>query len=207
MIPAFAQPPGSNIRPVWKAKQAEALKVPSLMAPLQVCILAGLIIVEARSATIEDTSPVVNTSARELQSLDVGLESGPTGQAWVHTHWYQQPPSKLKADPQRRIPAVLSQEPTLKRHFRPSFVQPPTNHTRKWLQLHRQRYWSNRIRGKRSSSSATESFRERRHARFGGRAGLGLHWARDQFGHKLVLDRCFRPPSQGFQSQVVYFSG
>ena len=170
------------------------------MDPLQIFILAGLIIVQAKSATIQDSSNtlhVVNSSAGE--SLDVGLESGPTGQAWVHTHWYQPPPSKLKAELQRRSPAILSHASSPKRHFRPVFVRPSKDHTREWLQLQRQRYMSNRIRGKRSSSSETERFRERRHARFGGRAGLGLHWARDQFGHKkLVLDRCFLSASQGF---------
>ena len=159
------------------------------MAPLQVYILGGFVILgvqQASSSTIQDSSNTLrrghNTSARESHSLnrggletdlglksesglESGLESGPAGQAWVHTHWYQQQPSKSKVRTER-------------------FARP-------------YRSSSNR-RGKRSST--TEIFRERRHARFGGRAGLGLHWARDQFGHKMVLDRCFDlPPPQGFQ--------
>ena len=146
------------------------------MAPTLVFILGGFVILgvqQASSSTIQDSSNTPrrghNSSARESHSLnrgelesESGLELGPAGQAWVHTHWYQQQPTaKSKVRTERFARPLL-------------------------------RYSSNR-REKRSSSTR-EIFRERRHARFGGRAGLGLHWARsarDQFGHKLVLDRCF----------------
>ena len=177
LIPAFVQTLGTNIRtPVWKAKQADASRMSSLMDLLQAFILTGLIVAQASSSTTQDLAktPLLGgnfSSARESHPLNVGLESGPSGQAWVHTHWYQQNPSEAKSEPKRRR----------------RFLRPSTDHAREWLQMQRQRYWSNRVRGKRSSVS--DGFRERRHARFGGRAGLGLHWARDQFGHKLVLDR------------------
>ena len=91
------------------------------MAPLQVYILGGFVILgaqQARSSTIQDSSNTLrrghNSSARESHSLnggglksesglESGLESGPAGQAWVHTHWYQQQPSKSKAEAKVRI--------------------------------------------------------------------------------------------------------
>ena len=150
------------------------MRVPSLMAPLQIFILGGIVILgahQASSSTIKDSANALrgdNSSARESHSLNMGLESGPAGQAWVHTHWYQQQPSKSKAETKVRN----------ERFARPL---PPR--------------YSSSSREKRSSPR--EIFRERRHARFGGRAGLGLHWSRDQFGHKLLLDRCFPPSSKG----------
>ena len=174
----YPQPLGANIRTCVEGQTSKSIKVPSLMASLQIFILGCIFILgapQATSSTIQDSANAPrghNSSARESHSLNMGLESGPAGQAWVHTHWYQQQPSKSnKAEAKVRIERFA--RPLPKRYS----ISP---------------------REKRSNSR--EIFRERRHARFGGRAGLGLHWARDQFGHKLVLDRCFPPSLKSFQN-------
>merc|ERR1719270_1949289 len=94
-----------------------------------------------------------------------GLESGPAGKAWVHTHWYEeQVPSKVE-EKRSQI-----------------FGQPASGFR---LHLHPARS-SNKSRERRSEENQNLR-RVRRSARFGGRSGLGLHWARDQ--EKMLLER------------------
>ena len=152
-----------------------------------------------------------NNMAREPLSMSIGLESGPSDQAWVHTHWYQQQPSKTKAEARRRTQrfAQLSNWHPLTRLSNWHPLTPPARsprsrrEKRSTRRIFRERRHSGTDKGtaldpgpgtETSTGTGTGTgtqriFRERRHARFGGRAGLGLHWARDQFGHKLLMDR------------------
>merc|ERR1712241_12653 len=71
---------------------AQALGKSLPMFPQRVFLLVGLVISAARQAI----SRTQSERAQTKKSVG-GLESGPAGKAWVHTHWYEeQVPSKLE---------------------------------------------------------------------------------------------------------------
>ena len=190
--------------------------MPLLTAP----ILIGVILLGALPGSCTRQELVNNSSAREALSNDqaareasknmarephsIGLESGPSDQAWVHTHWYQQQ-TKAEAEARRRTQrfARLSNWHPLTRLSNWHPLAPPARsprsrrEKRSTRRIFRERRHSGTDKGTAldpdpgtgTGTGTQKIFRERRHARFGGRAGLGLHWARDQFGHKLLMDR------------------
>ena len=145
------------------ANPAQALGKSLPMYPQRVLLLVGLIISAARQA-ISRTQSERGQNVQTKKST-AGLESGPAGKAWVHTHWYEeQVPSKLEVK-------------------RSQIFGQPASGFRLHLQPARS---SNRSRERRGDENQNLR-RVRRSARFGGRSGLGLHWARDQ--EKMLLER------------------
>ena len=133
------------------------------MFPQRVFLLVGLLISAARHA-ISRTQSERGQYVQTKKSMG-GLESGPAGKAWVHTHWYEeQVPSKLE---QKRVQI---------------FGQPASG-----FRLHLQPARSSNKSRERRGDENQNLRRVRRSARFGGRSGLGLHWARDQ--ERLLLER------------------
>ena len=145
------------------ANPAHALGKSLLMYPQRVLLFIGLVISAARQAI----SRTQNERGQNVQTKKstAGLELGPAGKAWVHTHWYEeQVPSKLE---QKRVQI---------------FGQPASG-----FRLHLQPTRSSNKSRERRSDENRNLRRVRRSARFGGRSGLGLHWARDQ--EKMLLER------------------
>ena len=133
------------------------------MYPQRVLLLVGLVI----SAASQAISRTQSERAQNVQTKKstAGLESGPAGKAWVHTHWYEE-----------QVPSKLEEK-------RSQIFGQPASGFRLHLQPARS---SNRSRERRGESLNVLP-RVRRSARFGGRSGLGLHWARDQ--EKMLLER------------------
>ena len=142
------------------ANPAQALGKSLPMFPQRVLLLVGLLISAARQAISRTQSDRAQT-----KKSAAGLESGPAGKAWVHTHWYEE-----------QVPNKLEEK-------RSQIFGQPASGFRLHLQPARS---SNRSRERRGESLNVLP-RVRRSARFGGRSGLGLHWARDQ--EKMLLER------------------
>ena len=145
------------------ANQAHALGKSLPMYPQRILLLVGLAISAARQA-ISRTQSGRGQNVQTKKST-AGLESGPAGKAWVHTHWYEE-----------QVPGKMEEK-------RSQIFGQPASGFRLHLQPARS---SNRSRERRGESLNVLP-RVRRSARFGGRSGLGLHWARDQ--EKMLLER------------------
>ena len=143
--------------------QAHALGKSLPMYPQRILLLVGLVISAARQA-ISRTQSERGQNVQTKKST-AGLESGPAGKAWVHTHWYEE-----------QVPSKLEEK-------RSQIFGQPASGFRLHLQPARSSNWSRERRGDENRNLR----RVRRSARFGGRSGLGLHWARDQ--EKMLLER------------------
>ena len=145
------------------ANPTQALGKSLPMFPQRVFLLVGLVLSAARQVI----SRTQNERGQNVQTKksEASLESGPAGKAWVHTHWYEE-----------QVPGKLEEK-------RSQIFGQPASGFRLHLQPARS---SNRSRERRGESLNVLP-RVRRSARFGGRSGLGLHWARDQ--EKMLLER------------------